>query len=158
MKINEKTNTETSAQKTQATQSAASTSNTTPAAQAAPAVVVPSKREAALKAVMDGIKARNLGVAHPKFVNVEEGSNLTLLPENDKNVNPWPSIRIGKNGGIDVIEVRSWNATTTTALEVAINGDLFLKKQSERDARRAAAAAAPKKPAAPVTTGEQVAA
>ncbi len=121
---------------------------------AAPVQAAPDKQQLMIATVLKGIEARQLGDLHPVFKQTTDGKNVFLLPE-PSNAVAWPMIRIGRSGGIDLPQIRSWNPELEPS-EVAINGDLFLAKQTERDQRRADAAktaseAAAKKAAASTT-------
>jgi len=120
---------------------------------AAPA---PDKRLASLEAVLDGIKARNLGDAAPKFEQVEHGSKITLMPLNDQNKTKWPSITIGRNGGITINELSSYDGSKEGTLNAAVNGDVLLAKQEARNAaKKAVAEGAKKGPGTVVDTGKE---
>jgi len=103
----------------------------------------PDKRLVSIAAVLDGIKARVGEDNMPVFEQIAEGNKITLLPDNDKNKNPWPSITVGVQGGIVVNELRSYpEPDGNGGLYAAVNGDVLYAKQNERDAKRKADAAA----------------
>lgn len=53
----------------------------------------------------------------------------------------WPVVRLGATGGIELPEIKSY----PKAFDAAVEGDVLLKKQTERAAKKKAATAAPVK-------------
>ncbi|MGB0012833.1 MAG: hypothetical protein WBQ03_14585 [Candidatus Sulfotelmatobacter sp.] len=79
-------------------------------------------------------------------VALREQRQIELLPEQLKqdgkyvliNVGEgWPTIRVGSNGGVVLPQIRSYKE----GMETWMKADELLKKQTERDAKKAATAA-----------------
>lgn len=116
-----------------------------------------TKQQATIENIVSGIVARNLGDASPNFTQTEDGGNVYLTAPN------WPTIRVGKQGGVYLDEIASYDE----GLQAAINGDKMLADKQAREQKKAAAKtaapAAQTEAAAPVVeepafqTGEAVA-
>lgn len=113
-------------------------------------VLASEKQIAAVTKIAEGIAARNLGDGAPEFSQEKVGGDLFLRATN------WPTIKVGKGGGVTVLDLRSYpEGDGKTAIDAAINGDVLLAKQIDRDAKKAAQPAVPAAPdAAPTTPAE----
>ena len=114
------------------------------------AIQVNEKQLASVTKIIEGIVARQLGDRQPNFTQYKEGQDLFLSADN------WPTIKIGKAGGVSVVDLRSYpEGEGKTAIDAAINGDVLLEKQKARDLKRAAqpaqTAQAPQAPQTPQT-------
>ena len=79
----------------------------------------------------------------PQFETVLEGGNVFLVADN------WPTIKLGRDGGIDIPDLRSFS----DALHAAVHADELVAKQVARDKKKAEEkAAAAAKAAAPAGT------
>ena len=111
----------------------AETAPVAPAPIPAPAPQVNQKQNDAVAKILAGVAARNLGDAAPQFTETKEGSDIFLKAEN------WPTIKVGKGGGVTVLELRSYpEGDGKTATDAAIMGDVLLKKQNDRDDKKTA--------------------
>lgn len=93
-------------------------------------MAVNPKQQVSINNIVSGITTR-LGENAPKFETVEEAPNVFLMSES------YPTIKLGRDGGVEVPELRSY----PDGLEAAINADVLLAKQKDRDAKKAEAAA-----------------
>jgi len=92
------------------------------------------KQKATVERLTLALNARNLDGME---INMsEEGNFLYVLVTG--TAKPFPQIRIGKLGGIELPEIKSY----PEAFEAAVNGDELLEKQSNREAKREATKAA----------------
>jgi len=112
---------------------------------------VPDKQQLQVKAILDGIAARELGENAPVFKQVSDDKIVSLIPD-EANLVAWPIITVGRSGGIDLPQVRSWDATKKP-LDVAIYGETFLAAQMARDKKRSDAAKEAAEKAAKKTAG-----
>lgn len=65
-----------------------------------------------------------------KFATDEVGDAVFMRAEN------YPTIKIGRMGGVDLVEIRTY----PNALKAAVEGDTLLAKQNARDAKGKAVA------------------
>ena len=91
----------------------------------------PSKQQLILANLKAAWEARNVDLA--KLEVIPDGKFLMVM------VGPnWPLVKIGPTGGIDLPQIRSY----AKAFDAAVNGDVLLKKQSDRMAKKAATSTA----------------
>lgn len=89
------------------------------------------KQQTTINNIVSGIAARtDIKAGEPPFITTEENNNVFLMADG------WPTIKIGRNGGIDLLGIKSY----ADPLEAAINGDVYLRKQEDRAVRAAAVA------------------
>lgn len=115
-----------------------------PAAPATPAVAAqpapaPTKQEVTLLKLTIALREKRQIAVKPEMLSSSGNKLVVLIGEG------WPTISIGKAGGVTVDQLRSY----ADPFEAAIFGDELYKKQNERNAKRAAALAAPAVAAAP---------
>ena len=104
-----------------------------PATQATPAQAVaaqPTKAEQTIAKLKDAWTARNVDLS--KMTITADGKNMNVQVADN-----WPLIVIGPGGGIVLPEIRSY----AKAWDAAVDGDNVLRKQNERDQKKATPAA-----------------
>lgn len=111
--------------------------------------VVISRQQQSLQNLKDALVAANINTDN--LIEANEGSTLNVLVDDG-----WPTIRIGRSGGFDIKEVRSYPKAD---LATMVNAKALFEAQNARDAKRQAAklaetAAADK--AAAVMVGDEV--
>lgn len=121
------------AKKTEATKTATPTVQQQPAAQAPVVPVAPSKQEVTLDKLKSAWAERKVDLS--KLTATPDGKFLVVKV--DAN---WPEIVIGASGGIDLPQVKSY----AKAFDAAVEGDVLLKKQTERAAKKSPAPPTPK--------------
>lgn len=112
---------------TPAAQPAQPTQPVTPVVAAQPAAApAPTKQEVTLLKLTVALRDKRQIAVTPQMLT-SDGKALRLVIGEG-----WPSISIGKQGGVVVNELRSYQ----DPFEAAIIGDELYKKQNERDAKR----------------------
>lgn len=96
------------------------------------------KQQVSINNIVAGLLAKH-GDGAPNLETIIEGSNVFLVADN------WPTIKLGRDGGIDVPDLRSF----ADPLEAAINASELVAKQKANDLKKAQA-----KTAAPAQTAQ----
>lgn len=105
-----------------------------PAVAAQPAATpAPTKQEVTLLKLTVALRDKRQIAVKPEMLTTDGKSIRLVIGEG------WPSISIGKNGGVVVNELRSY----ADPFEAAIQGDTLLARQTERDLKRVAGTTAP---------------
>jgi len=93
---------------------------------------VPTKQMLTLDRLKEAWTKRGVNLSEMK--TTQDGKFLLVV------VGPqWPTIKLGPTGGIDLPQIKSY----AKAFDAAVNGDVLLKKQNERQQKKAPAPAAP---------------
>lgn len=90
-----------------------------------------TKQTAAVDTLRAGLEARGIDVAG--MTTSEEGKTIVVAVAEG-----FPKVIIGLHGGVKLPEIRSYeeNGKDKTAMTAAINGDMLLAKQTERDTKK----------------------
>ena len=85
-----------------------------------------SKQQVAINNIVSGISTERPEVGDPKFEAILEDGNVFLMAEG------WPTLKIGKEGGISIPDLRSY----ADPLHAAIHADELVKKQAANDLKK----------------------
>jgi len=104
----------------------------TPApAVAAATPATPSKQQQTIEKLTAALREKRQIEVKPEQLQTDGKFINVMLGEG------WPTIRIGNSGGITVMELKSY----TNAFDAAVEGDVRLRKQTEREQKKAVVAA-----------------
>lgn len=103
----------------------------TPApAVAAAAPATPSKQDATIAKLRAGWTEKKVDLSKLQVIDDGKFKNVIVA-------DGWPTVRVGASGGITVLELKSYPDAFTAAME----GDARLRKQTEREQKKAVVAA-----------------